>query len=163
VTTISDSRALRDSLGKFATGVCVVSIEDNQGVARGLTVNSFASVSLEPPLILWSLQNQSDAYTTYADAEFFSVSVLNQSQQPLSDLYAQRGDHLLQPDHCEEGASPSPSIKDSLTQFQCQTHATYPGGDHLIIVGRVLSFKSAEQSGSPLLFFGGQYGQILRG
>lgn len=160
MTSALDSRAFRDSLGQFATGVCVVSIEDGEGRPKGLTVNSFASVSLEPPLVLWSLQNHSDVYESYSAAAHWSVSVLSSQQQDLSDFYARRGEHLIESAHLEAGASPSPLIRDALAQFQCKTHATYPGGDHLIMVGEVLSFRGPSEPDAPLVFFGGQYGQL---
>jgi flavin reductase (DIM6/NTAB) family NADH-FMN oxidoreductase RutF len=83
-----DARALRDALGTFATGVCLVSLVDERGVAHALTVNSFASVSLDPPLVLWSLQKDSDTYPLYAEAPRYSIATLAASRKPVDALRA---------------------------------------------------------------------------
>ncbi|MCL4103945.1 UNVERIFIED_CONTAM: hypothetical protein GTU68_034807 [Idotea baltica] len=153
-----DGRHLRDALGRFATGVCVITTSD-EGAPVAMTVNSFASVSLDPPLILWSLQNNSDLYHRFAAPKHFAVNVLAKEQQDLSNLYAKKGDHVLEDDHYRVGKYGSPVIRDALTTLECELEATYPGGDHQIIIGRVRDMHT-RPTGSPLLFFSGAYREL---
>jgi len=151
-----DGRELRNALGRFATGVCLITLETSDGEALALTANSFSSVSLEPPLVLWNLQNNSDVFEHYARGQYFAINILADDQQPLSDAYARKGEHLLEADHFRRGVKGSPVINGALVTFECELEATHEGGDHLIIVGRVLEMTAAD-GGDPLLFFGGAY------
>lgn len=151
-----EARELRDALGRFATGVCLITVVTESGQALALTANSFSSVSLDPPLVLWSLQNSSDVYDVYASASQFAINVLALEQQDLSNLYARKGEHLLDPAHFTLGGNGAPIVSDALVTFECGQHATHEGGDHLIIVGEVQSIR-ARTDGNPLLFFGGAY------
>jgi len=154
-----DAREMRDALGRFATGVCVVTTTGKDGLPVGMTVNSFSSVSLDPPLILWSLQNNSDIFDTFANADRFAVNILALEQDGHSSLYAQKGDHRLAEDHHYMGKYDSPIIRDALVSFECGLYAAHEGGDHLIIVGRVLDLQS-RADGDPLLFFSGGYRKL---
>ena len=80
-----DGRELRNALGRFATGVCLITLETSDGDALALTANSFSSVSLDPPLVLWNLQNNSDVFEHYAQGRYFAINILADNQQPLSD------------------------------------------------------------------------------
>ena len=153
-----DGRELRDALGRFATGVCVITTIESQK-PLGMTVNSFASVSLDPPLVLWSLQINSDIYTAFAGAEHFAINILSKDQQQLSNLYAQKGDHLLHPDHYRIGKYGSPILRDALTTLECKLETTHEGGDHRIIMGRVRDMHT-RSTGKPLLFFSGAYREL---
>lgn len=150
-----DSRELRNALGCFTTGVCVISTVNAQGEPLGLTANSFASVSLDPPLVLWSLQNNSDVYDVFAKPRYYAINVLAKEQQDHSNRYAQKGDHLLAPEHFSSGKFGAPILRGALVSFECELHASHDGGDHLIIVGRVLDMQARE--GEPLLFYCGGY------
>ena len=154
-----DSRDFRDALGCFATGVCVVTGRDEGGQAYGITINSFASVSLEPPLILWSLQNDSEMFETFEQCTRWAVNILRSDQQDMSNRYAQRGDHALDPAHWAEGQSGSPVMPDSLVSLECELEARHPGGDHVILVARVLDMTRREQ-GKPLVFCSGTYREL---
>lgn len=154
-----DGRELRNALGRFATGVCVVTTVDKRGNALGLTANSFSSVSLDPPLVLWNLQNGSDAYDAYARPRRFAINVLSAQQLALSNQYARKGDHLLDPAHFRHGRHGAPILRDALVSFECELHAAHEGGDHLIIVGKVLDV-SGRPGGDPLLFFSGAYREL---
>lgn len=154
-----DGRELRNALGRFATGVCVITTVDKNGNAVGMTANSFSSVSLDPPLVLWSLQNGSDIYDTFASPRRYAINVLSAEQMALSNQYAKKGDHLLSPEHYRLGREGAPLIRDALVSFECELHATHEGGDHLIIVGKVLDVCS-RPSGDPLLFFSGAYREM---
>ena len=151
-----DGRELRNALGRFATGVCLITLETSDGDALALTANSFSSVSLDPPLVLWNLQNNSDVFEHYAQGQYFAINILADNQQSLSDSYARKGEHSLDPDHFRRGVKGSPVINGALVSFECELEATHEGGDHLIIVGRVLEMTAAD-GGDPLLFFGGAY------
>jgi flavin reductase (DIM6/NTAB) family NADH-FMN oxidoreductase RutF len=137
------SREFRDALGRFATGVCVITIASKDGKPFGITVNSFASVSLDPALVLWSLQKNSDVYDDIVNAE----------------QYAKKSDHDLSPEHFRIGKTGSPVLKNSLVSFECESEAEYDGGDHVILVGRVQDMSNSP-AGDPLLFVSGKYRQL---
>jgi len=152
-----DGRELRNALGRFATGVCLITAVSDEGEPLALTANSFSSVSLDPPLVLWSLQNNSDVFAVYAGAKHYAINVLAGNQQELSSRYARKGDHVLDPEHFtlgEQGGAPL--IHDALVSFECTLEATHPGGDHVIIVGRVDAMH-VRPEGEPLVFYSGAY------
>lgn len=154
-----DGRDLRNALGRYTTGVCVITTttEDQRSVA--MTANSFASVSLDPPLVLWSLQNNSDVYDLFSQPRYYAINVLSREQQGLSNHYARKGDHLLDPDHFRVGKYGAPIVRDALVSFECELEVTHEGGDHLIIVGRVRDMYN-RPTGEPLLFFSGAYREL---
>lgn len=152
-----DPMALRAALGQFATGVCLVTLRGEEGVALALTVNSFASVSLDPPLILWSIQRDSDIYEPYVSASRFAINVLARDQEPLSALYAQSGDHVMADEHWELGEHDLPVVRGALACFECVVKQTIAGGDHTIILAAVTRFAAQSGGRAPLLFFAGNY------
>lgn len=154
-----DGRELRNALGRFATGVCVITTIDAQGNAVGMTANSFSSVSLEPPLVLWSLQSGSDMYDTFAHPRRYAINVLSSEQMDLSNQYAKKGDHVLDPGHYSIGRHGAPIIRNALVSFECELDVTHEGGDHLIIIGRVKDVSS-RPTGKPLLFHSGSYCEL---
>jgi flavin reductase (DIM6/NTAB) family NADH-FMN oxidoreductase RutF len=155
-----DTRALRNALGCFATGVCLITVRDADGRALAMTANSFASVSLDPPLVLWSLQRGSLAFEHFAYPPHFAINVLAREQEALSSRYATRGGHLMDAGHHVPGENGAPLVPDALAAFECSLQTTYDGGDHLIILGRVSRFLQRAQGGLPLLFYGGAYGSL---
>ncbi|MDX1733656.1 MAG: flavin reductase family protein [Halioglobus sp.] len=154
-----DGRELRNALGRFATGVCLITAATKDGKALAMTANSFSSVSLEPPLVLWCLQNNSDVYDAFANPRYFGINILALEQQDLSGQYARKEQHELDPAHYSEGKHGVPVIRDALVSFECEMEATHEGGDHLIIVGRVRDMLQRD-GGDPLLFFSGGYREI---
>ena len=154
-----DSREFRNALGRFATGVCLITAVNDRGEALAMTANSFSSVSLEPPLVLWSLQNNSEVYDTFASPRYFAINILSAEQQEHSSLYARKGDHVIAPEHFTQGRHGAPIISDALVSFECELEATHEGGDHLIIVGRVV-YMCQRDSGDPLLFYCGAYREL---
>lgn len=150
-----DGRELRNALGRYATGVCLITTVSKNGEPLALTANSFSSVSLDPPLVLWSLQNNSDVFDIYSKAEHYAINVLSDGQQDLSTRYARKGDHLLEEGHYQLGETGAPLIDGALLSLECSLDASHPGGDHIILVGRVDAMHVAE--GDPLLFYGGAY------
>jgi flavin reductase (DIM6/NTAB) family NADH-FMN oxidoreductase RutF len=154
-----DGRELRNALGQYATGVCIISTVTDAQQAVGMTANSFASVSLDPPLVLWSLQNNSEMYSVYATARFFSINILSSEQLGHSNEYAKKGGHELAASHYQLGEYGSPIIHDALANFECELETTHDGGDHLIIVGRVRGMQQ-RAGAEPLLFFSGGYREL---
>ncbi len=154
-----ESRELRNLLGRFPTGVCVITAISPEGIPQGMTANSFASVSLDPPLVLWSLQNSSEVFDTFAAPRNYAINVLTAEQVGLSNQYARKGDHALSPAHFRLGRHGAPIIRDALVSFECELYATHDGGDHQIIVGRVRD-TVARAVGQPLLFYCGAYREL---
>ncbi len=150
---------LREALGRFVTGVCVVTTTTRDQEPIGMTVNSFAAVSLEPPLVLWSIQNTSCRYPEFASARYFNINVLSSEQLQHSVDYSQPGNQRLASDHHRYGKYGAPVIRNALVTFECELDATHSGGDHLIIVGRVRSMTH-RPTGKPLLFYSGNYGEL---
>lgn len=153
-----DTRKFRDALGHFATGVCLATATPARSAPVGMTINSFASVSLEPPLVLWSIQYTSECFDIFNGAEKFALNILALEQQELSASYARKGEHALLASHYSLGRTGSPIIRNALACFECRTWARYAGGDHLIIVGEVLELTT--RAGRPLLFHKGKYAQM---
>src|ERR671923_634728 len=150
-----DARALRTALGLFATGVAVVTTRSRSGKLAGLTANSFAPVSLEPPLVLWSLSRDSPSMACFTDADHFAVNVLGVGQRYLSR-------HFSSPQHDKfsgiahaPGLGGCPLLNGALAHFECAIETTIPGGDHAIFLGRVL--RAAYREGEPLIFATGGY------
>lgn len=152
----SDARELRDALGQFATGVCLITVLAPNGDSLAMTANSFSSVSLDPPLVLWSLQKNSDVYEAFATPEYFAINVLSAEQLDHSNHYARKEQHLLQPGHYDVGQTGAPLIEGALVSFECEMYATHEAGDHLIIIGEVIDMQRGEPA-DPLLFFSGGY------
>lgn len=151
-----ESRAFRSALGHFATGVCVVTAVGADGEQVGVTVNSFASVSLDPPLVLWSLDRASDRFPVFMAADHFAVNVLDGSSQHISHRLSRKGERSVSEEQCAQGLTAIPILKDALAHFECKVEARHDGGDHVIFVGRVLSFDHKSE-GDPLLYYRGRY------
>jgi flavin reductase (DIM6/NTAB) family NADH-FMN oxidoreductase RutF len=154
-----NARDFRNALGRFATGVTIVTAMADTQKALGMTANSFSSVSLDPPLILWSLQNNSDVYDVFATPRVFAVNVLSSEQQGHSNQYAKKGEHELNPSHYRLGKYGAPLIRNALVTFECELHATHDSGDHVIIVGLVKDMHE-RPTGDPLLFHQGRYAEL---
>ena len=152
---MTDSRSFRQCLGKFATGVTVVTCCDRNGRPCGITANSFSSVSLEPPLVLWNIAKVSNSLDAYLQAGHFAINVLSDQQQDVSSHFA-RSDHTLF-DGMEHSTSQDgvPILPGTVATFECRTHEVHDCGDHYIIVGEVTAYSA--QDGDPLLFYGGRY------
>lgn len=156
----SEPRILRDALGCFATGVTIVTTIDQDGKPIGLTANSFTSVSLDPPLVLFSLAKTSYNLPTFQAAGRFGINVLHIGQQPLSNRFVQRDiDRFEGVDWFQRSPEGSPILAGSLASFDCTTHAVHEGGDHLIFIGRVEQAWYEPQR-DPLLYFKGRYRRL---
>ena len=143
--------AFRKALGSFATGVTTRS----NGERFGVTANSFNSVSLEPPLVLWSLAKSSSSLAAFAESEGFAVHILAADQQDLSNRFAKRGVDKFDGLALEIGHGDVPLLPGCAARFQCRTTYRYEGGDHIIFVGEVFDFSHGEKE--PLLFHAGRY------
>jgi flavin reductase (DIM6/NTAB) family NADH-FMN oxidoreductase RutF len=157
-----DPRALRGVLGRFATGVAIITCRDAAGAPTGLTANSFSALSLAPPLILWSLRQVSPSLPVFRDAPHFAINILAESQvdlsrrfaSPMMDKFAE-GDWL-------DGVGGAPVLRGAAAVLECQLTLAQDAGDHLVFIGRVL--KMADLSAAPLVFHGGHYhmlGEVL--
>ncbi|MFV0294146.1 MAG: flavin reductase family protein [Paracoccus sp. (in: a-proteobacteria)] len=150
-----NARAFRDALGSFATGVTVVTIATENEGPQGVTVNSFASLSLAPPLILWSPGKFSRRHDIFARARHFSVHILAEEQKALADRFT-RGGQQFSGLGLKTSAEGVPVIPGVLTRFDCVQEATHDAGDHTLVIGRVLRVEASE--GKPLIFVQGYWG-----
>lgn len=157
-STPTDTRPLRSALGGFATGVCVVTAVGPSGPI-GITVNSFTSVSLEPPTVLWSLGRRSDRWPTFSQAEHFAVHVLDGEGEELCRRFAW-GDPRLGPDEFEAGLGGVPLIGGWVSRFECRVRRRIEAEDHLLIFGEIERFATREAD--ALVFFRGGYGPFAR-
>jgi flavin reductase (DIM6/NTAB) family NADH-FMN oxidoreductase RutF len=155
-----DNLQFRNALGRFATGVCVITARPEGHAPFGVTVNSFSSLSLTPPLVLWSLQKNSDTMDAFRVAQQFCVNVLAQEQKALSGRFAKKGDHALRPDEFTTGETGLPVLKHCLASFECDVDARHDGGDHVILIGRVAAMTVAS-GGRPLVFYEGGYRELV--
>ena len=154
-----DPRTLRDALGCFATGVTVVTCLDDDQKPAGITVNSFTSVSLDPPLLLVCLHKLAAAATTLIGADCFAVNVLQREQQPASIKFSTRVEDRFGAMAWSCGEAGAPILEESLCVFECERFAVHDGGDHHILIGRVVK-ASFDAALDPLLFFRGSYRRL---
>ena len=150
-----DSRSLRDALGEFATGVTVVTARAAGGHPVGVTINSFASVSLEPPLVLWSLGLASPSLAAFESCSHYAVNILAADQVEFSQRFSQAQEDRFAGIATTAGAGGTPLLPGCSAWFECRNELRYPGGDHIILVGQVENFSRQEKP--PLIFHGGQY------
>lgn len=143
-------RAFRDALGAYATGVTVITT-DTPGGPVGITANSFASLSLDPPLVLWSPARASRRFAIFAAAERFAVHILAAEQEGLARHFTRTGE----PPGADSGVG---GLDRALARFECLRHAVHPGGDHAIVVGLVE--RAVWRPGAPLVFHGGRFGAL---
>ena len=154
-----DPRDFRNALGMYATGVTIVTAAGTDGKPYGLTCNSFASVSLNPPLVLWSLVIFSQSMSVFQNASHFVVNVLGASQQALANKFAKSSDDKFAGVEWTPGLGNAPILTDSVANFQCRAANRYYGGDHVIFLGAVEAYSYNRQE--PLLFARGGYGRFL--
>ena len=151
-----DPMRFRGALGLFATGVTVVTAHHPSVGLIGITANSFNSVSLNPPLVLFSVANTARSLRAFLEAPGFAVNVLRKDQKGLSGRFARQGEDKWSGVPYVPGRFGAPILPDTMAAFDCVHYAQYEGGDHLIIVGRVVAMEHDVQ-GEPLLYFGGRY------
>ena len=155
------ARELRHALGQFATGVTVVTAIGRSGAMLGMTVSSFNTLSLDPPLILFSLARQSASGDALRAVEGYAVNILSRGQGPVSNQFARPGDDKWSGIAWRRGEHGAPLLNGALASFECLSHCHYEGGDHVIFVGRVMAYHLHEQPEPPLIFFRGGYHDLL--
>ncbi|MBQ0807248.1 MAG: flavin reductase family protein [Porticoccus sp.] len=156
--TDNEVRALRNAMGNFATGITVVTAVDEQGEPQGMTANSFSSVSLEPALISWCVGQESRLFELFQHTNHFAVNILHSGQQSISQLFSGPEEDKFDRISWYPGMNGVPLLNDCASVFQCEIEHRYPGGDHTILVGRVLDFSSVPMA--PLIFHCGQYQEL---
>ena len=156
--------AFRKLMGRFATGVCVVAVRTKDEGIAAMTVNSLVSVSLDPMLICWNLQNSASQFDLYADAQDFSVSILGREQEELALRYAARGSIKLHQDDFAVSPRGLPIIKGAIAHLDCTRWNSHLAGDHTMILGEVVDFAPTDQGNgdcAPLTFFNGGFCGIV--
>lgn len=151
-----DARDFRRALGQFPTGVTIITTQDENGKPIGVTASSFNAVSLDPPLVLWSVDKRVFSAPIMSNAEHFAVNVLSKNQIEIANQFAVSSADKFAAIACTEDPQGCPLFAGCVAQFECKTWNVYEGGDHLIIVGEVLDYRYIE-GGSPLVFTGGAY------
>ncbi|HBD13146.1 MAG TPA: nitrilotriacetate monooxygenase [Porticoccaceae bacterium] len=154
-----DARAFRDAMGCFATGVTVVTARDEDGTNVGCTANSFSSVSLDPPLVLWSIAKNANSYNAFMKAKHFAIHILHSGQEDVSRLFATKDIDKFNEVGWSEGAGGTPLLDEYSVRLECTTEHLYEGGDHIIIVGRVHDMDNPDAE--PLGFYQGKYATIV--
>ena len=154
-----DSQAFRQTAGQFVTGVTVVALEVG-GEIRAITANSFTSLSLEPPLVLFCLGKETKAGQAIHTAAGFSISILTQEQQPLSTYFAGSWREPVPPPFSFVNWDGAPRLEGCVAALGCAMHGIHEGGDHWIVVGRVIALYVAGGEVDPLVFYGGRYMSI---
>jgi flavin reductase (DIM6/NTAB) family NADH-FMN oxidoreductase RutF len=151
-----DQRELRHALGRFATGVAIVTTRTPGGKREGLTANSFGALSLDPPLVLWSLSREAMSLQSFQESPYFAVSVLASHQRDLSNRFGRSAPDKFEGIDCPPGLGGCPTIPGCLALFECRRERTIEGGDHVVLIGRVERFRW--RHGDPLVFACGHYG-----
>lgn len=148
----------RNALGSFATGITVITALGKDGQKVGMTANSFNSVSLDPALVLWSVARDANCFDDFIGAESFAIHVLAADQEAISNRFAKSGVDKFAGIDCSEGLAGIPILPHYSACFQCQIENQYEGGDHVILVGRVIEFS--DKGLEPLIFSRGKYATL---
>jgi flavin reductase (DIM6/NTAB) family NADH-FMN oxidoreductase RutF len=151
-----DSREFRDALGMFATGVTIVTARAFDGTLVGLTANSFNSVSLTPPLVLWSLSRRAGSMPVFSRGSHYAINILAADQKALAERFAMRDIDRFAGVAWHEGAGGAPVLAGAAAVFECANRSQYEEGDHIIFVGEV-ERCSRDPAAQPLIFHGGRY------
>ncbi len=157
----ADAKLLRQSFGHFTTGVCLVTTLTPEGKREGMTINSFASVSLAPPLLLWSVRDAARSADAFVAARAFVLSILSADQVALATHFARPAPDKFSAfdDQFECGLQGCPKLKTALATFECRTWSRHAEGDHTILVGRVDALAQ-QPNLAPLIFSGGRMGSL---
>ena len=154
-----DPKAFRRALGNFATGITVVTAQTPDGAKTGVTANSFNSVSLDPALVLWSIDKRSGSCEIFDKASHFAVNVLAADQIDVSNHFARPSDDKFSTIDFAEGFGEAPILNDTAACFQCESYETVDGGDHWILIGKVVAFEDAGRA--PLIYHQGSYSVVM--
>lgn len=154
-----DTSEFRRALGSFPTGVAIITTRAPEGHPVGVTCNSFNSVSLDPPLVLWSLAKSSRSRRAFETGDHWAVNLLSADQEALSNQFARSGGDKFAELETEAGFGNVPMFAGCCARFQCMTHFICDGGDHIILVGHVLEYERFERT--PLIFHSGKYYYLI--
>lgn len=152
-----EPRSLRQLLGQYATGITIVTALDVNQRKIGMTANSFTSVSLDPPLILWNIAKSATHFEDFRQAEYFAINILNEDQYLESNHFSKSADDKFEGLDDVDEYMGIPILNKSLTTFVCRQYELHEAGDHYIIVGQIEACRN--QMGNPLVFHNGQYKQ----
>lgn len=148
-------RPLKNAFGRFSTGIAVAACVNNRGGFTAITINSFTSVSLDPPLVLWCIEKRAKPFADFSASPVYSISILNNKQQSVSERFASREPRPLSPDEYEVWKTGAPILKERLAGFDCEVVDRHRSGDHVILIGKVVQFDS--RAGAPLTYFASRY------
>jgi len=154
-----DSRTFRHTVGQFVTGVTVIALEVD-GTIRAMTANSFTSLSLEPPLVLFCVGKHTRAGQAVHAATGFSINILSEAQQDVSTYFAGAWKSGPPPEFAFLEWDGGPRLEGAIASLGCEIHAIHEGGDHWIVIGRVIAMHRAEAAARPLMFFRGAYATL---
>ncbi len=154
-TPVIDGTCLREALGHFATGVAVVTTVGDHGAPVGLTINSFNSVSMTPPLVLWSLARSAPSFSAFRNHPAFAINILAKDQLELCMQFARSSDNKFRNVSYQPGRDGVPLIDGAVAQLECRTYRRYDGGDHEIYLGEVMGLSTDDRH--PLVFHRGQF------
>lgn len=152
----TDGKALRNAFGRFGTGVTVITTQTSGGPV-GITANSFTSVSLDPPLVLWSAALRSLRHDAFAQAAYFCIHILAEDQEPLALHFASQG-HDFDGIDWRQGPDGAPELSGCLAALHCSAFGLHPAGDHSVIIGQVTHAAARTGDGAGLLFDQGRFG-----
>ena len=150
-----DHKQFRQALGRYTTGVTVVTTCSREGKLEGLTANSFASVSLDPPLVLWSLRKQAASLSSFQESGWFAVNVLGSQHEGVSRHFATPAMEKFSTMEYRPGLNGCPVLPDAIACFECSVEQQVEAGDHVVFIGRVR--RLCNQEGDPLVFSGGAF------
>lgn len=150
-----DNKQLRQVLGSFVTGVTVITTIDDHGKLHGLTANSFSSVSLDPPLVLWSQSRTAPSHPVFSHSERFAINILASDQAELSDRFSRGGNEKFEGVSLRKGIGGVPLIDGCIAHIECRRVESIDGGDHVVFLGEVDRIEKKELP--PLAFGGGRY------
>ena len=156
-----DTRRFRDALGQFPTGVTIITTVTAGGDRLGMTISSFNSLSLDPPLVLFSIWRKANSFAAWQQAKRYAINVLSENQEELSNKFAYPKGEKWIGQTVLAGKTGLPLLPNAVIAFECEAHDRHDGGDHEIFVGRVVELhENRAKSGHPLVFFGGQYRRL---
>ena len=154
-----DIRTFRDTLGLFVTGVTVITTRDANGSPVGITANSFNSVSLDPPLVLWSVGLNALSLKAFSDANAFAVHILREDQAELSKRFAKSGTNKFEGLAIDSGLNGLPLLPDCAARLECVPYAKHKAGDHTLFIAEVQRLES-DPHARPLVYHGGRYAEL---
>ena len=156
-----DNRRFRDALGQFPTGVTIITTVTPGGERLGMTISSFNSLSLDPPLVLFSIWREANSFASWQRAERYAINVLSENQEELSNKFARAKGERWIGQTLLSGRTGLPLLPNAVIAFECEAYGRHDGGDHEIFVGRVVELHENQgKRGHPLVFFGGQYRRL---